>query len=161
MAKKAGPTASYPARNGKRVSCFRSEFAFCQHWSGRASDQCGGNKRCLRSDSRTSGRDEKDINVSLDENQLVISGEKRAESAQRGKGLACRGAELRLSLTDPCLCLSSRKTEPSTHISTRACCISQSRSLPRRRKSARQSVLSQVLHRARNANKTAAPNKAT
>ncbi len=44
------------------------------------------------------GVDEKDIKVSLDENQLVISGEKKAESRTEEKGLACRGAELRLIL---------------------------------------------------------------
>jgi len=42
------------------------------------------------------GVDEKDVKVSLDENQLFISGEKKAES--RREGLACRGAELRLIL---------------------------------------------------------------
>ena len=42
------------------------------------------------------GVDEKDIKVSLDGNQLVISGEKKEESTKEDKGLACRGAELRL-----------------------------------------------------------------
>ena len=45
------------------------------------------------------GVDEKDIKVSLDDNQLVISGEKKAESTKEEKGLACRGAELRLVLS--------------------------------------------------------------
>ena len=41
---------------------------------------------CLRSDGRTPRCvDEKDINVSLDENQLVISGEKKAESTKEEK----------------------------------------------------------------------------
>jgi HSP20 family molecular chaperone IbpA len=44
------------------------------------------------------GVDEKDIKVSLDGNQLVISGEKKGGEHERRKGLACRGAELRLIL---------------------------------------------------------------
>src|SRR5215471_2626645 len=43
------------------------------------------------------GVDEKDINVSLEDNQLVISGEKKAESTK--ERLAHRGAELRLILS--------------------------------------------------------------
>ena len=38
------------------------------------------------------GVDEKDIKVSLDGNQLVISGEKKRGEHERRKGLACRGA---------------------------------------------------------------------
>jgi len=45
------------------------------------------------------GVDEKDINVSLDDNQLVISGEKKGWEHQGRKGLARRGAELRLILS--------------------------------------------------------------
>ena len=93
------------------------------------------------------GVDEKDIKVSLNENQLVISGEKRAESRKR-KRTGMSWSRATAHSTDPCLCLSSRKTEPSTHISTRACCISRSRSPPRRRKSPRQSMSRQALHRA-------------
>ena len=44
------------------------------------------------------GVDEKDINVSLDDNQLVISGEKRWK-ARRREELACRGEELRFILS--------------------------------------------------------------
>ena len=44
------------------------------------------------------GVDEKDIRVSLDQNQLVISGEKKAESTTEEKDSACRGAELRVIL---------------------------------------------------------------
>lgn len=45
------------------------------------------------------GVNEKDIKVSIDDNQLVISGEKKAERHEGRKGLACRGEELRLVLS--------------------------------------------------------------
>jgi HSP20 family molecular chaperone IbpA len=92
------------------------------------------------------GVDEKDIKVSLDENQLVISGEKKAESTraekdwhveERSYGSFYRSMSLPLS----------RKKEPLRLILTRACCISPSRSPPRRRRSPRQSRSSRVLHR--------------
>jgi len=44
------------------------------------------------------GVDEKDIKVSVDDNQLVISGEKKAESKRR-EGMARRGADLWLILS--------------------------------------------------------------
>src|SRR5690349_13885133 len=47
---------SHAARNGKRVSCFRSKAVVYRHWGWRTGNQCGGNKRCLRSDRRTSRR---------------------------------------------------------------------------------------------------------
>ena len=72
------------------------------------------------------GMDEKDINVSLDDNHLVVSGEKKAESPRR-KELACRGAELRLILSIDALPFEPEE-EPSKLISTKVCCISRSRS---------------------------------
>ena len=76
------------------------------------------------------GVDEKDIKVSLDNNQLVISGEKKAESTKEEKdwhvqertyGSFYRSMSLPFEPEDGA----------STLISTRACCISRSRS-PRR-----------------------------
>lgn len=74
------------------------------------------------------GVDEKDIKVSLDNNQLVISGEKKAESTKEEKktGMSRRGATAHS--TDRCPYHSSRRTELSMLISTRACCASRSRS---------------------------------
>ena len=76
------------------------------------------------------GVDEKDIKVSLDQNQLVISGEKKAESTTEEKDWHVEERSYG-SLTDRCPCHSSRRTEPSTLISIRACCISRSRNLLR------------------------------
>jgi HSP20 family molecular chaperone IbpA len=73
------------------------------------------------------GVDEKDIKVSLDDNQLIISGEERRRARKmKSTGMSRSGATAHS--TDRCSCLSSRRTEPSTLISTRVCCISRSRS---------------------------------
>ena len=77
--------SSHAARNRKRSSFLRSEFALPWHWGWSAGNQCGGNEGCVRSDCRTSWLDEKDIKVSLDSNQLVICGEKKAESTKEEK----------------------------------------------------------------------------
>ena len=69
-----GRVPSHAARNGKRVSCFRSEFVFSRHWGWRAGVT-----------AELPGVDEKDIKVSLDDNQLIISGEKKAESTKEEK----------------------------------------------------------------------------
>ena len=68
------------------------------------------------------GVDEKDINVSLGDNQLVISGEKKAESTKRKTGTSRSGATAHS--IDRCFCLSNREREPSKLISTRAYSIS-------------------------------------
>ena len=73
------------------------------------------------------GVDEKDIKVSLDSNQLVICGEKRRKVRKKKRtGMSRSGATDHS--TDQCPCPSSRRTEPSMPISTRAFCISLSRS---------------------------------
>ena len=76
------------------------------------------------------GVDEKDINVSLDDNQLVVSGEKKAESTKEEKDWHVEERSYGSFYRSICSYLSSRKTEPSKHISTRACCVSRSRSPP-------------------------------
>ncbi len=76
------------------------------------------------------GVDEKDIKVSLDDNQLVISGEKRRRARSKKRTGMSRSRAMARSI-DRCPCHSSQRTEPSTLISTRAYCISRSRS-PRR-----------------------------
>ena len=68
------------------------------------------------------GVNEKDIKVSLDDNQLIISGEKKAESTKEEKDWHVRSGATAHS-TGRYLCHSSQKTEPSTLISTRAYCI--------------------------------------
>ena len=76
------------------------------------------------------GVDEKDIKVSLDDNQLIISGEKRRRARKKKKiGMSRSGATAHSIVR--CPCHSSRRTAPSTLISRRACCISRSRSLLR------------------------------
>ena len=76
------------------------------------------------------GVDEKDFKVSLDQNQLVISGEKKARARKKKRtGMSRSGATGHS--TDRCLCHSSRRTEPSTLISIKACCILRSGSLLR------------------------------
>jgi HSP20 family molecular chaperone IbpA len=67
------------------------------------------------------GVDETDIKVSLDDNQLVRK--------KKRTGMSRSGATAHS--TDRYPCHSSQRTEPSTLISTRAYCISRSRS-PRR-----------------------------
>lgn len=48
------------------------------------------------------GVDEKDIQPNIEENQLVLSGEKKSADATGREGLACRGMRLRLVLSlDP------------------------------------------------------------
>ena len=82
---RTGPIPSHAARNGKCVSCFRSGFVLARHWGWRASNQCGGNEDAFEVTAELPGVDEKDIKVSLDSNQLVISGEKKAESTKEEK----------------------------------------------------------------------------
>ena len=68
------------------------------------------------------GVDEKDINVSLEDNQLVISGEKRPRARKKKKtGMSRSGATAHS--TDRYPYHSSQKTELSPLISTRAYCI--------------------------------------
>jgi HSP20 family protein len=57
------------------------------------------------------GVDEKDIKVSLDNNQLVISGEKKAESTKEEKDWHVEERSSAHS-TVRCPCHSSRKMEP-------------------------------------------------
>jgi HSP20 family molecular chaperone IbpA len=86
------------------------------------------------------GVDEKDINVSLNENQLVISGEKRRRPKRMKRTGTWRNAAMARS-TVRCLSLSNRQMEPSRRISTRAFFTStlrsrlKSRRTPRRSKS--------------------------
>ena len=76
------------------------------------------------------GVDEKDIKVSLDGNQLVISGEKKEESTKEEKDWHVEERSFG-SFYRSMSCHSSRRTEPSRLISIRVSCISRSRS-PRR-----------------------------
>jgi HSP20 family protein len=79
-----GPIPSHATRNGKRVSCIRSGFVVAQHWAG-APISVAETKDAFEVTAELPGVDEKDIKVSLDENQLVISGEKKAESTKEEK----------------------------------------------------------------------------
>jgi len=74
------------------------------------------------------GVNEKDIKVSVDDNQLVISGEKKAESTKEEKDWHVEERSYGSFYRSICSYLSSRKTEPSKPILTRACYISRSRS---------------------------------
>jgi HSP20 family protein len=76
---------SHAAQNGKRASCFRSEFVVSQHWAGAPAISVAETKDAFEVTVELPGVDEKDIKVSLDENQLVISGEKKAESMKEEK----------------------------------------------------------------------------
>ena len=77
------------------------------------------------------GVDEKDIEVSLDGNQLVISGEKKEESTEEEKDWHVEERSFGLVLPINVPAISSRRTEPSRLISTKVCYASRSRS-PRR-----------------------------
>ena len=106
------------------------------------------------------GVDEKDIKVSLDENQLVISGVKKAESTkeekdwhvvERSYGSFYRSMSLPFEPEDGAIDAHFDKGVLHLTIKKPAKALKVSKTIS----------ISQVLHRARNANKTAAPNKAT
>ena len=129
-----GRVPSHAARNGKtRFVLSIKEFVFSpRHWGWRAGNWCGGRQTydALEVTAELPGVDENDIKVSLDDNQLIISGEKKAESTkdekywhveERSYGSFYRSMFLPF---EP-----FRRMEPSTLISTRRlCCISRSRS---------------------------------
>jgi HSP20 family protein len=93
------------------------------------------------------GVDEKDIKVSLDENQVVISGEKRAESTKEEKDWHVEERSYGSFYRSMSLPFEPEDGAVDAHFD-KACCISRSRSPPRRRRSPRQSISRRVLHRA-------------
>jgi len=76
------------------------------------------------------GVDEKDIKVSLDENQLVISGEKKAESMKEEKDWHVEERSYGSFYRSMFLPFEPEEGAVEAH-STRACCTSRSRSPPR------------------------------
>ena len=80
-----GPVPSDAARNGKRVSRFRSKTVFSRDWAGAPAVSVAETNDAFEVTAELPGVDENDINVSLDDNQLVISGEKKAESTKEEK----------------------------------------------------------------------------
>ena len=95
------------------------------------------------------GVDEKDINVSLDDNQLVVSGEEKGGRARKKKRTGTSRSGATAHSIDRCFYLLSRKREPLKLISTKVCCISRSRSPRRSLKLPRQLVSRRAPHRAR------------
>ena len=82
------------------------------------------------------GVDEKDIKVSLDGNQLVISGEKKEETKRTKRTGTLRSAAMARS-TARCLYLSDRTREPLRRTWTKAFSTSTSRSRPKTRRASR------------------------
>ena len=80
-----GTIPCHAARNGKCASCFRSEFALSGDWGWLPAINVAETKDAFEVTAELPGVDEKDIKVSLDDNQLVISGEKKAESTKEEK----------------------------------------------------------------------------
>ena len=81
-----GSVPRHAARDGECASCFRSEFVLSANRGlARPRSMWLKAKDAFEVTAELPGVDEKDIKVSLDDNQLVISGEKKAESKKEEK----------------------------------------------------------------------------
>ena len=99
----SGSVRCHAARNGKCVSCFRPEFVFSRHRAGAPAISVAETKDAFEVTAELPGVDENDIKVSLDGNQLVISGEKRRRARKKKRtGMSRSGASARSPDRCPC-----------------------------------------------------------
>ncbi|MGB8095066.1 MAG: Hsp20/alpha crystallin family protein [Pseudolabrys sp.] len=82
-----GRVPSHAARNGKRFRAFDQNSSSPDIGAGAPAISVAETNDALEVTAELPGVDEKDIKVSLDDNQLIISGEKKAESTKEEKYL--------------------------------------------------------------------------
>ena len=80
-----GPVPCDAARNGKCARAFDQNSPSADIGAGAPAINVAETKDAYEVTAELPGVDEKDIKVSLDQNQLVISGEKKAESTTEEK----------------------------------------------------------------------------